>query len=42
MAVKDMTNFKWPEKFSAVGWMGLGQQLLGSWFPILAETTGLE
>jgi TRAP-type uncharacterized transport system substrate-binding protein len=42
MAVKDMTNFKWPEKFSAVGWMGLGQKLLGSWFPILAETTGME
>lgn len=42
MAVKDMTNFKWPETFAAVGWTGLGNSLLRSWFPILSETTGME
>ncbi|MEW6142896.1 MAG: TAXI family TRAP transporter solute-binding subunit [Chloroflexota bacterium] len=39
---KSKSSFKWPEEFAAVGWSGLGQQILGSWSKVLQADTGMK
>lgn len=41
MTVKK-NGFKWPARFGTLGWTGLGVNLLSSWTPILAKSTGMQ